>query len=55
MLGWDILVKGMSKQGQVITIASWSAGLGAKNQVSPRLTYHQLFFSKINTPFQLAS
>jgi uncharacterized protein YuzE len=28
MLGWDILVKGMSKQGQVITIASWSAGLG---------------------------
>jgi hypothetical protein len=28
MLGWDILVKGMSKQGQVTTIASWSVGLG---------------------------
>ena len=28
MLGWDILAKGMTQQGQVITIASWNAGLG---------------------------
>ena len=28
MLGWDILAKGMTKQGEVITIASWSTGLG---------------------------
>ncbi len=27
MLGWDILAKGMTKQGEVITIATWSAGL----------------------------
>ncbi len=27
MLGWDILAKGMTKQGEVITIATWSTGL----------------------------
>jgi hypothetical protein len=27
MLGWDLLAKGMTNQGEVITIATWSAGL----------------------------
>lgn len=27
MLGWDILVKGVTQQGEVVKIASWTTGL----------------------------
>ncbi len=60
MLGWDILAKGMTKQGEVITIATWSTGLGGckwlddltKQGIVKYLFYHS-YPNRYELPFSV--